>query len=258
MTKKQITYILATSAILLSCILYTVFNSSKESLQIKDYQDISKDKLIRVALQNNDAEVNIHSDSISGMFYDQIKSFANSKGLEIELNLLASIDEAIEGLKQGRYDIIASKVPINALTKEDLLLSTPIYKSREMLIQRKNDSTSIKSILQLSNKTIHIEKNSPAKLRIANICKEIGDTIYTQEIDLYGEEHLIFLVAHGDIDYAVCNENVAKSHKDSLQNIDFDTPLGFTQLYSFATNKQSKALIDTLNAWIEKTTERKR
>lgn len=258
MTKKQIIYILGVSAILLTCILYTVCKSDKESLQVKDYQEIMQDKLIRVAIQNNDAELDIHSDSIYGIFYNQIKSFAQSKGLEIEVHLLASIDEAIDGLKKGRYDIIASKVPVNALTKEELLLSTPIYKSREMLIQRKNDSTSIQSILQLSNKTIHIEKNSPAKLRIDNICKEIGDTIYTKEIDLYGEEHLIFLVSHGDIDYAVCNEHVAKSYKDSLLNIDFDTPLGFTQLYSFATNKQSKTLIDTLNAWIEKPKERKR
>ena len=37
----------------------------------------------------------------------------------------------------------------------------------------------------------------------------IRDSIYVEEIEKYGSEQLIALVAHGDIDYAVCDESIA-------------------------------------------------
>ena len=40
------------------------------------------------------------------------------------------------------------------------------------------------------------------------LSSRIGDTIYVEEIEKYGPEQLIALVAHGDIDYAVCDESI--------------------------------------------------
>ena len=59
--------------------------------------------------------------------------------------------------------------------------------------------------LDLAQKTLHVVKGSPSILRIQNLGNEIGDTIYIKEIEKYGSEQLISLVAHGDIDYAVCD-----------------------------------------------------
>ena len=88
-------------------------------------------------------------------------------------------------------------------------------------------------------------------MRIRNLGDEIGDTIYIEEVERYGSEQLISLVAHGDIDYAVCEESIAMAVADSMPQIDISTAVGFTQFYSWAVSKQSPALLDTLNAWIE-------
>ncbi len=95
-------------------------------------------------------------------------------------------------------------------------------------------------------------KGSPSILRIRNLGNEIGDTIYIKEIEKYGPEQLISLVAHGDIDYAVCDESIARAVADSLPQIDINTAISFTQFYSWAVSKQSPILLDSLNTWLDR------
>jgi len=60
------------------------------------------------------------------------------------------------------------------------------------------------------------------------------------------------MVAHGDIDYAVCDESIARAAADSIPQIDINTAISFTQFYSWAVSKQSPALLDSLNTWLDK------
>ncbi len=103
-------------------------------------------------------------------------------------------------------------------------------------MQRKvgeNDSLAIRSQLDLAGKTLNVVKGSPSILRIRNLSNEIGDTIYVNEIEKYGSEQLIAMVAHGDIDYAVCDEGIARMAVDSLPQLDINTAISFTQFYSW-------------------------
>ena len=128
--------------------------------------------------------------------------------------------------------------------------------NKQVLVQRKatveNDSLYIRSQLDLAQKTLHVIKGSPSILRIQNLGNEIGDTIYIKEIEKYGPEQLISLVAHGDINYAVCDESIAQAAADSLPQIDINTAISFTQFYSWAVSKQSPVLLDSLNAWLDR------
>jgi ABC-type amino acid transport substrate-binding protein len=97
---------------------------------------------------------------------------------------------------------------------------------------------------------LNVVKGSPSILRIRNLSNEIGDTIYVNEIEKYGSEQLIAMVAHGDIDYAVCDEGIARMAVDSLPQLDINTAISFTQFYSWGVSKQSPALLDSLNTWL--------
>ena len=86
------------------------------------------------------------------------------------------------------------------------------------------DSLFVRSQLDLAGKTLNVVKGSPSILRIRNLGNEIGDTIYINEIEKYGSEQLIALVAHGDIDYAVCDEAIARSAADHSSVPSSSTP----------------------------------
>ena len=115
-----------------------------------------------------------------------------------------SFDKRLEGLATGEFDVIAYGILATRDLKDSLLLTTPIVLNKQVLVQRKaispTDSLFVKSQLDLAGKTLHVVKGSPSILRIRNLGNEIGDTIYIKEIDKYGSEQLISLVAHGDID----------------------------------------------------------
>ena len=105
--------------------------------------------------------------------------------------------------------------------------------------------------MELAGKTIHVTQNSPSVLRIKNLSHEIGDTIYIEVIEKYGPEHLLAMVANGDISYTVCDENIAINSLEGLPQLDISIPIGFTQFYSWGINKSNNVLLDSLNVWLE-------
>lgn len=222
--------------------------------QPRDYEKIKEEGTLRVATEYNSIGFYVDGDTVSGFHYDLIEAFANSKGLKAEVTPVMSFDQRLEGLSNGTYDVIAYGLLATSELKDSLLLTAPIFLHKQVLVQRKvkegADSLFIKSQLDLAGKTLHVVKGSPAILRIRNLGNEIGDTIYVKEIDKYGSEQLISLVAHGDIDYAVCDESIARAAAESLPQLDINTAISFTQFYSWGVSKQSPALLDSLDTWL--------
>ena len=93
-------------------------------------------------------------------------------------------------------------------------------------------------------------KGSPSISRIQNLSNEIGDTIYILEIEKYGQEQLLAMVANGDIEYAVCDEHIAQALASNFPQLDLQTAISFTQFYSWGVNIENTILLDTLNAWL--------
>ena len=114
-----------------------------------------------------------------------------------------------------------------------------------------NGTKPIRNQLDLAGKTLYIPKDSPARLRLQNLGHEIGDTIYVVEDELYSGEQLAIMVAKGDIDYAVCDQQIAVLSQKQLPEIDIKTDISFTQLQSWAVRKDSPILLDSLNSWLE-------
>lgn len=221
----------------------------------RDYAEILQSDTLRATTEYNSISFFVQGDTLSGFNYELLQAFARDHGLVADIRPEMAFDKCLEGLAGGRYDLIANGILATSELKDSLLLTAPIALSRQVLVQRKpasdEDTLYIKSVLELGGKTVHVAKDSPYILRIRNLGDEIGDTIYIKEVEKYGSEQLISLVAHGDIDYAVCEESIAEAMADSMPQIDIGTAIGFTQFYSWAVSKQSPALLDTLNAWME-------
>ena len=222
----------------------------------RDYAAIAKEGILRVATEYNSISFYVDGDTISGFHYELIQAFARDKRLKAEITPVMSFEERLKGLSEGRYDVIAYGILATSKLKDSLLLTSPIVLNKQVLVQRKengeNDSLYIRNLLVLALRTLHVVIGSPSILRFQNLGNEIGDTIYIKEIEKYGPEQLISLVAHGDIDYAVCDESIARAVADSLSQIDINTAISFTQFYSWAVSKQSPVLLDSLNTWLDK------
>lgn len=227
----------------------------------RDWAEIVKSGELNVTTEYNSVSYFVDGDTISGFHHDLIEAFVHDKGLKINIIPEMSFEQRMEGINDGRFDIIAYGIPTTSELKDSILLTHPIILNKQILVQRKasekDDSTHISNQLELAHKILHVTKGSPSILRIRNLSNEIGDTIYIKEVEKYGAEQLMAMVAHSDIDYAVCDEGIAKMSTDSFPQLDIKTDISFTQFYGWGVSKQSPALLDTLNVWLDKFTRSK-
>lgn len=251
--KKYLTYLLLG---VLSVGLYTLF-VKKEQVPTapRDYPEIVASGILRAVTEYNSISFHAAGDSVCGFHYDLLQAFARDKGLTPQMTPEMSFPERLAGIQSGRFDLLANSTVVTSESKDSLLFTRPILLNKQVLVQRKatseTDSLYIHSQLELARKTLHVVKHSPAILRIHNLSNEIGDTIYIREIEKYGQEQLLALVAHGDIDYAVCDESIAKASASDFPQLDIETAISFSQFYSWGVSKHSPILLDSLNAWLD-------
>lgn len=259
-TSKIIRYILIGITAVVFATLWSRVSGNKEmASHSRDYKEIVSSGLLRAVTEYNAISFYAYADTVSGFNYELIEAFARDKGLEVEVTPEMSYEKRLQGLSNGIYDIIAYDIPTTSQLKDSLLLTSPIVLTKQVLIQRKaeHDSTTyIKSQLDLAHKTLHVVKGSPAIMRIRNLGNEIADTIYTREVEKYSSEQLMAMVAHGDIDYAVTDETIAKAYIDSFPQLDMNTGISFTLFYSWGVSKKSPELLDSLNSWLNDFTKK--
>lgn len=246
----------------LSAFIATYITQKKNATgKPREYAQIIHSGVLRVVTEYNSLSYYVDGDSISGFQYELAQAFAKAKGLRLEITPEMSFDKRLEGLSTGKYDIIAYNILVSSELKDSILLTSPIVLNKQILVQRKsrgnNDSIYIKNQLNLAHKTLHVVKGSPSILRIRNLSNEIGDTIYIKEVEKYGSEQLLAMVAHGDINYAVCDESIALASIDSFPQLDIHTDISFTQFYSWGVNKHSPVLFSNLNSWLKTFTKSK-
>lgn len=255
MKKYQKYGIMGVIAVLLSALFFKPQPRETEKVSVRNYEAIIQSGVLRAVTEYNSISFHLQDDTIYGLHYELLNAFAQEKGLKTEITPEMSMEKRSEGLMNGTYDVLANNVLISSERKDSLLFTHPILLSRQVLVQRKpqgdDDSTYIRSLLELGNKTVHIVKGSPSVFRILNLSNEIGDTIYIQEIERYGQEQLLAMVANKDIDYAICDESIALSAIHNLPELDIETAVSFTQFYSWGVHKENSVLLDSLNVWLE-------
>ena len=240
-------------------VLIAYFISPKDKTEkyiIRDWEEIEKSQELDVLTSYNPIDYFIKKDTIEGFQYELLHALFKSKNIKLNITPSVELSQQIEDINRGKYDLLATNLMVTSQIREKIAVTAPILKNKQVLVQRKDstalaDSTFIANHLQLAKKKLFVVKDSPAILRINNLSNEIADTIYIEEVDKYGEEQLIALVAHKDIDYAVCDEQIALQILENHPELDMGLDISFTQFYSWGVNQQSPNLLDSLNTWIE-------
>lgn len=248
--------ILLCGATLVAAVVMWPRSEETKSTRPRTYEEIVHSGIIRATTEYNSVGFHVDHDTIAGFHYELFQAFARDKGLQAEIIPEMELNTQLEGINHGTFDIIAGSLLITSEQKDSLLLfSHPILLNRQVLVQRKpqseQDTAYIAQQLQLAQKTVYLPEGSPVKYRIHNLSAEIADTIYVKELPKYGSEQLMALVAHGDIDYAICEESIAKRLIGQYPQLDIDTAISFNQFYGWGVSKESQALLDTLNAWLD-------
>jgi membrane-bound lytic murein transglycosylase F len=217
-------------------------------------------KLIAVT-DFNSTNYFIYKGEPMGFHYELLKQLSEYLDLNLEIITENDINKAFEMLNSGKTDLLAFELAINTSRKKEIRFTEPISETRQVLVQRKPgrwrlmtideiEKNLIRNQLKLAGKTVYVQVGASSFECLKNLEDEIGDTISIIEVP-FETEQLISMVARGDIDYAVCDENIAIVNTGYFPVIDVSTPVSFSQHLAWGIRKEkSDKLERALNAWI--------
>lgn len=204
---------------------------------------------INVAIDYSPMSLYRYGDSLAGFNYEMMKEMAALYGDNVKFYPIASVNDALDELKRGKYDVVISDLPVTASRRESFRFTEPVYLDKQVLISR---DTTLRSRLDLAGKEVWAIEGSPAEERLHNLSREIGDTIIVRHDSIESAEQLFMLTAMGQVDRAVINEAKAVHLAKDYPDVDISTPVSFTQFQSWVVNKDNPALADTLDSQIRR------
>jgi membrane-bound lytic murein transglycosylase F len=274
MTSKNIYYVLTVVVILIlliitSCNLRKLKQEEEHSsilhsplVEIDLHDIIEKGKLTALT-DNSSTSFFIYRGQPMGYEYELLRMFCKSMNIELEIEIVENIDEIFHLLNSGKGDIVAANMTVTKKRALHVSFSEHLLLTKQVLIQKlpynahhlskseiKNQL--IRNPIDLIDQEIHVRKNSSFYSRLKSLSNEIGGDINIIESNGYIEtEHLIKMVAMGEIQYTIADENVAMLNKTYYQNIDIETAISFDQKISWAVRKNSPELLNSIDQWIK-------
>ena len=227
---------------------------------IDDIAHIREKGALRVVIDSSTDGMQITADGDTvGEQFELIREFCRQQNLPVEYKLESNLNNAIEDLQDGECDVIVRYIPVTSSLRDTLLFTESLIHDKQVLVQRKkvidkvvNDSF-VHNQLELAEKTVTLAEESPSIIRINNLSKEIGDTIYINTIPHYDNEAIAIMVSKGEFQYTVLGLHAATRLQKEYKNLDIHLSIGFSQLHSWAVRKTSVELCDSLNSFIKKT-----
>ncbi len=209
----------------------------------------------------NSTDYFIYKGEPMGFNYELLKSFSDFVGIDLEIIAENNIDRAFNMVQTGEADLLAFGLTAGSTERKDILCTDPVDETRQVLVQRKPrnwrkltddslDKILIRDQKGLANKVVYVQDKSPHAERLASVEKEIGERVNIIPVP-YESEKLIQHVANGEIDYTVCDENVARVNATYYADIDINTPVSLAQEMTWGVRKKnSEDLLGELNRWI--------
>lgn len=234
-----------------SVILIFVFKNQKDTTVFRDLNTTAKSGRIRIVTDGSCIGFQAKDSKLTGFNYELAKALADSLELELEIIPNNDFDSCVSGLIDGRYDIIAMEIPTTTSLKLKLSFTTPIFNTRQVLVQQSYSGTTIHTTIfeprYLSKDSICIPSDSPNKARLDNLSDEIANPIKIVEFKGKTTEELVKMVSEGKIKYTICDELQARKLQKKYPNIDINMPIGFNQPMAWAVSPKSKELLQNIN-----------
>ena len=135
--KKKNTRLLAGVSLLLLLVIFAAFFLYDKSQQkIHDLPFILESGRLSVLTDSSSIGFSVKGDSVSGFQYEIVKAFADKLGVELVISEQNDLKLSIDGLITGDFNIVANFIPNTTQLKNQVMLTDPLFISRQVLVQR--------------------------------------------------------------------------------------------------------------------------
>lgn len=260
---KRFTYLERLLSILL-LLLVSTCKDTPESMtsgrEVNDLSEILEKGRLTAITDYNSTDYFIYRGQPMGYQYDMLQDLADHMNIKIDVVVSSNLEETFNCLRMGDCDLIALNLAVTRQRRSQVNFIIPHGQTRQVLIQRKPENWKsmpssrveralIRNQLDLAGEKVYVQQNSSFYRRMLNLAEEIGDTIDIVDVP-EDAETLIKLVADGQIDYTVCDENVALVNQTYYPNLDIKTAISFPQNIAWAVNSGAVELKEVIDEWL--------
>ncbi|MBC6425072.1 MAG: transporter substrate-binding domain-containing protein [Ekhidna sp.] len=236
----------------------------KEFIVNFDFDKIKERGFLTAIMDNSSTGLFIYKGRTMGYEYELLRLFCNEHNLQLRINITPNLKEAFNKLNTGDGDLLAYNLTVTKERKKRISFTRYHNLQKQVLIQRKPknwrelklheiEAALIRNPINLIGKKVYVRPHSSYYDRLVNLSDEIGGdiTIVPGESNAETEE-LIRMVADGEIDYTVAEENVALVNAIYYPVLDIKTAVSFPTQIAWGIRKDSPELLSELNSWIDK------
>lgn len=184
-----------------------------------------------------------------GFQYELCEQFAQSLGLRLRIEVANNPAELVQKLLRKEGDIIAYNLAVTNEWKDSVLYCGEEMITHQVIVQR-NGKGALKDVTELIGKEIYVKPGKHLD-RLVHLDKELGGGILIHEIpeDSITTEDLIAKVAQGEIDYTICDNDIARLNRTYYPSLNIDLQISFVQRSSWAVRKDEPLLAQAANEW---------
>jgi len=208
---------------------------------------------LSVAIEMSPLTYTFSNDTAAGFDYEILRDIAAKHGLDLKIHPVGELENAFDDLYKGKYDILVASMPKTNALKKYFPLTDAVYLDRQVLVQLA-DSTShkyVRAAHELAGDTVWLPDGSPYLLRLRNLSRELGDSVFVANKEGHSSELLAIMTALGKIPRAVVGEAVARRIAADYPDLDISTPVSLSQLQCWAVAPGDSVLLDSLNLWLD-------
>jgi membrane-bound lytic murein transglycosylase F len=258
--RNTLLFIVIIAAGLTSCTNYPSKNPKSASVSF-DLDSIRKRGKLIAVTDFNSTNYFIYKGEPMGFNYELLKTFSDVIGIDLEIVPENHPAKAYSMLESGEADLLALNLFADSAVQEKIHYTVPIIETRQVLVQRKprnwralttaaGNKALIRDQSGLAGKTIFVQEGSSYARNLISLSRENIDSMSIIEVP-FEPEKLIQHVASGEIDYTVCDENLALVNSTYFPGIDIGTTVSSYQDISWGVRENnSEDLLAEFNKWI--------
>ena len=228
---------------------------------VRDLDGIRQRGKLVVLTENSSVSYYLYRGQPMGYDYELLKSFSKHLGVQLEIIVIPNMNEMFDMLEKGEGDLIACNLTETDERKEFISFTEPLMETRQVLVQRKPEKWWSLSKSQLSDSLvddwseltlpeIYVHEYSSFHSRLTQIDTGQSKLNLIRASGSVDSEKLIRLVAAGEIESTVADENMAQLNQTFYPNLDVRMAISEPQNIAWAVRPTSSRLLSSLNDWI--------
>ncbi|MGH9900301.1 MAG: transglycosylase SLT domain-containing protein [Pyrinomonadaceae bacterium] len=215
-----------------------------------------------------------------GYEYELLRSFAKEVGVPLKMVVVTDQKRLFAMLNGGEGDIAAARLIHNKEDEARVSFTRELYRTEPALVQQQAppgpeaglseaaekalaagpaeevpeidvQARLITRPAQLAGETVHLPERHPYKRTLVELSDSITGDVEVVELGKIEDEALAQKVAKGEVEFTVMQSNLAELKEAEFKNLKVRPIVGRTHKVAWAVRKNSPALLEELNRWID-------